>query len=249
MDFDYPDSRKSEIDYTPGNREKDRYQYVYSDDETRKIVKKIGKGLGLTWSITLEENNIWTTVVSGQIYKLDQNGNILKQFQAPSPQPWGMAFDGKNLWITDFAEKRTYSLDPETGKELFSFNNPDQERGAKGLAWDGEYLYIMGWTTNLVYKTDRMGNLKGTIELEGGGGGGLTFDGKYFWAPCSQICKYDKNGKLMGRIYVASEGTWDLAWEPAGNKYGGYLWATQRTNENWLDEKLYKLEILDDSIR
>ncbi len=250
IDFDYPDSRNFEIDYTPGDRVKDRYQYVYPDDETRKIIKKIGKGLGLTWSITMEGNDVWTAVVSSQIYKLDQNGKIIKELQAPSSQPWGMAFDGKNLWITDFAEKRTYSLDPNTGKEVYSFNNPDQERGAKGLSWDGEFLYIMGWTTNIIYKMDRQGKLMSTFELENSAGGGLTFDGKYFWAPCQQICKYDKNGKLLGMINVASEGTWDLAWEPANNKAGGYLWATQRTNENWVDdEKIYKIEILNDSLK
>ena len=59
-----------------------------------------------------------------------------------------------------------------------------------------------------------------------------------------------KKEELIGRIYTASEGTWDLAWEPANNKYGGYLWATQRTNENWYDdEKIYKIEILDDTLK
>lgn len=250
INFDFADIKTYDLGYTPGDRTKDKYQYVYPDDETRKVIKKIGKGLGLTWSIAVEGKDVWTATVSGDVYKLNsQTGEITRQFKAPSPQPWGMAFDGKNLWITDFAEKRTYSLDPETGKEIFSFQNPDQERGAKGLAWDGESLYIMGWTTNKIYKVNRLGKLLDTIEADHGIGGGLTWDGKNFWAPSDGISKISSEGKLVGKIYQASEGTWDLAWEPAQNAYGGYLWATQRTNENWYDdEKIFKIEIIDDGI-
>lgn len=248
--FGYAVPKKYDLGYTPGDRAKDRYRYVYPDDKTRKIIGKIGTGLGLTWSIAMEGSDVWTSTVSGDIYKLDgMTGEILQQFKAPSSQPWGMAFDGEQLWITDFAEKRTYSLDPETGEETFSFDNPDRVRGAKGLAWDGEYLYIMGWTTNIIYKVDRNGTFVSSVTLNPGGGGGLTWDGRNFWAPCSGICKYSPTGALLGKIYPASEGTWDLAWEPADNQYGGYLWATQRTNENWYDDaKIFKLEILNDRL-
>lgn len=250
ISFGYATPKKYSLGYTPGDRTQDRYRYVYPDDKTRKIITKIGTGLGLAWSITTEGSDVWTATVSGDVYKLDgSTGEILKQFKAPSSQSWGTAWDGQQLWITDFAEKRTYSLDPDTGEETFSFNNPDQVRGAKGLAWDGTYLYIMGWTTSLIYKMDRSGNLISTTKLNSGGGGGLTWDGKYFWVPCDGICKYSPAGKLLGKIYPASEGTWDLAWEPADNIYGGYLWASQRTNENWYnDAKIFKLEILNDQL-
>lgn len=245
--FGYPDTKKFDLGYTPGDQEKDKYSYVYSDDETRKILKKIGTGLGLTWSIALEGKYVWTSTVGGDVYKLDpESGEVLRHFKAPSVQPWGMAFDGTRLWITDFAEKRTYSLDPQTGKELSSFNNPDQEHGAKGLDWHDGYLYIMGWTTNTIYKVDAAGKEAGEIKLDYGADGGLTWDGKSFWVPCNGICRFSQDGRLIGKIYSASEGQWDLSWEPADNKFGGYLWATQRTNENWPDEKIFKLEILDD---
>ena len=84
----------------------------------------------------------------------------------------------------------------------------------------------------------------GTIQLEQGGvqgGGGIAWDGNHFWVPtggAGKIIKYDTQGHAVGWIYPASEGTWDMAWD------GQYLWATQRTNENWLDAKIYALEIL-----
>ena len=242
LEYNYPDSKNFELGYTPGNIEKDCYMYVYPDkDETRKIINKIGEGLGLTWSITFDGEYIWTSTLWGDVYKLDPNtGEIKKHWKFPGPQAWGMTFDGENLWINDFAEKKVYELDTN-GNVLSSFFIPDQEGGAKGLASDGQYLYIMGWTSPTIYKVNKKGDLIETIELEEWAAGGLTFDGQSFWVPCGHICKFNKEGKLLGRIYGASEGTWDLTWD------GKYLWATQRTNENWQDSKIYKIEIIDDS--
>jgi len=241
--YDYSDLRPYELGYIPGDQAKDRYMYVYPDDETRKIVEKIGNGLGLTWSLTWDGQSIWTATLWGDVYKLNPDtGQIEKHWIFPGPQAWGMTFDGQNLWINDFAEKKVYQMDQD-GNVISSFEIPDEVGGAKGLEWDGTYLYLMGWTSPIIYKLDKSGKLIETIKIKGGwAGGGLAWDGNYFWAPGGKgICKIDKNGVIVGGIYSASEGTWDLAWD------GHYLWAAQRTNENWPDAKIFKLEILDAS--
>jgi hypothetical protein len=88
---------------------------------------------------------------------------------------------------------------------------------------------------------DRRGNLVDTVRLDSGGGGGIAWDGKHFWVPdWGKIRKYDPKGRAVGWVYGASEGTWDLTWD------GKYLWAAQRTNENWMDAKIYALEVLED---
>jgi len=71
---------------------------------------------------------------------------------------------------------------------------------------------------------------------------GLTFDGEYFWAPgrVGKIRKIDRTGRIVGWISAGgSIGTWDLAWD------GQYLWSGERTHEMWLDDKIFKLEILE----
>lgn len=245
IDFDYNDIKEYDLDYTPGDPEKDKYMYIYPDDETRKIVKKIGEGFGLTWSVAFDGEYLWTSTLWGDVYQLDpENGEIKKEWLFPGPQAWGMTFDGEHLWINDFAEKKVYEMDTD-GNVISSFLTPDQEGGSKGITWDGEYLYIMGWTSPTIYKVNKNGELIEEIETKDGGGG-ITFDGKYFWIPgCSGICKLNKQGERVGEVYAASEGTWDLAWDYKHK----WLWATQRTNENWFDEKLYALEILDDSLK
>ena len=129
-----------------------------------------------------------------------------------------------------------------TGEIIYSFDSPNpQEGGCKGLAWDGTYLCVMGWVEPVIYKMTTSGDLVNTIRLQRGGGGGLAWDGEAFWVPGGRgILRYNNQGEAIGCIYPASEGTWDLAWD------GTYLWAAQRTNENWSDAKIYQLEILDD---
>ena len=242
--YDYPDSRPYELGYIPGDPEKDRYSYIYPDeDETRRIINKIGEGLGLTWSLAWDGESLWTATLWGAVFRLNpENGEIMTQWVFQSPQPWGMTYDGENLWINDFAEKRVYETSTN-GTVISYFDIPDQEGGAKGIAWDGEHLCIMGWTSPTIYRVDTQGNLIDTILVKEGAGGGLTWDGEDFWAPGGVgIVKINIEGETVGSIYAASEGTWDLAWD------GNCLWATQRTNENWLDAKLYQIEIIDDTI-
>jgi len=231
------------LGYTPGDESLDRYPYIYPDeDETRRVVRKIGEDLGLTWSLAWDGEAIWTVTPWAAYYRLDpETGAILQQFEGPGSQPWGLAWDGATLWMVDFAEKALYQIDPSDGSVLATYPTPDPVGGCKGLTWDGEYLYVLGWASRALYKMDRLGNLVETIELRADGMGGLAWDGEFFWMPGGPgIVKVDAQGNQVGWIYPASEGTWDLAWGD------GLLWASQRTNENWMDPKIYAIEILDD---
>lgn len=51
-----------------------------------------------------------------------------------------------HLWINDLAEKKVYEMDTSEGV-IFSFSIPDPTGGAKGITWDGEYLYLKGWAS------------------------------------------------------------------------------------------------------
>jgi hypothetical protein len=239
IDIGFAADQTHALGYIPGDPVLDKYMYVYPDDETRRTVRKIGAGLGLTWSVAWDGANIWTATLDGDVYKLNPiTGNVLQSFKAPGPQPWGMTYDGTHLWLVDFAEKRISKIDPATGAELASFPTPDPVGGCKGVAWDGTCLAVMGWTSPTIYRMDRSGNLISTIPLDHGGGGGIAWDGLHFWVSGGKIYKYDTLGRAVGYIYPASEGTWDLTWD------GQYLWATQRTNENWSDDKIFALEVL-----
>ena len=239
IDLGFTANQKYAPGYIPGDPLRDHYLYVYPEDETRRVVKKIGKDLGLTWSLAWDGRSLWTATVTGDLFQLDPNsGKVLKRFNAPGPQPWGMTFDGKHLWVVDFAQKQLSKVSPKTGAVQANYPLPDTKNGCKGICWDGRYLCVMGWASPVIYQLDRQGKLAGTIRLDNGGGGGIAWDGQYFWIPGGgKILRYDRQGKLTGWIYVASEGTWDMTWD------GRHLWASQRTNENWRDAKLFALDI------
>ncbi len=254
--FDYQNIKKTDLNYSPGDPEKDKYPYIYAEkDETRRIVKKIVGGFPVSfgWSLGWDGKYLWKFKGAGccELIKIDPNmGEIVASFENPGiAQDHGIAFDGKSLWINDFSALKVFEVDSNTGKTLSSFKIPEMKgSGASGIAWDREYLYLVSWLEkNKLYKVDRQGNLIGILTLKGGRGEGgqtITFDGQYFWtAECGKgICKYDKSGNKVGEIYAAAEGTWAIAHD------GKYLWTLQRTNENWQDPKVYQIEILDDSL-
>ena len=249
--FNYRDLKKTDLGYCPGDPE-DKYLYIYpAEDETRRVIKKIVGGIPISfgWSLGWDGKYLWKFkhAGGGELIKIDpESGEIVAVFANPgTAQDHGIAFDGKSLWINDFSALKVFEVSPETGKILSSFEIPEMGSGASGIAWDGNYLYLVSWLKqNKLYKVDRGGNLIGILELKGPVGQTVTFDGQYFWvAPCGPwICKYDKLGNLKGRIYAVAEGTWATAHD------GEYLWTLQRTNENWQDPKVYQIEIINDSL-
>ena len=232
IDIGFQPDQSYALGYIPSDPISDTYMYVYPDDETRRIVRKIGNGLGLTWSLAWHNQSIWTATLGGQVYHLNpQTGAKLDQFTLTgSSQPWGMTFDDEGyMWVVDFAERKLFKVNPSTKAVVASISTPyPSAGGCKGVTWDGTYLNVMGWVSPAIYQMDKTGNLANTINLDSGGSGGIAWDGEHFWVSSGgRILKYDSQGHKVGWIYAASEGTWDMTWD------GICLWASQRTNENW----------------
>jgi len=99
---------------------------------------------GLTWDGTY----LWCAAYynpDGWIYQIDPaTGAEVHSFDAPANQPWGLAFDGTDLWYVndDFSgeEAIIYRLDTTDGTVLEQFDSPGAN--PRGLAWDGTYLWV-----------------------------------------------------------------------------------------------------------
>ncbi len=65
----------------------------------------------LPTGIAVDGETVW--VVSDHtdtIYRIDPEGHLLNSFPSPGPQPYGLAFDGVNLWCGDLETGRIYQL-------------------------------------------------------------------------------------------------------------------------------------------
>jgi hypothetical protein len=251
--FDYQDIRKHELGYIPGVPE-DKYLYIYNEaDETRRVVKKIGQGLSFGFALTYAYDKLWRfSLGHGEIGKqLDfivvdpKTGKFRLYRNDWIMNPRGLTFDGKYFWVNDFSLLKIFKfrLKGDSIEILDSFDIPEKELGGtNGLASDGKYLYLRSRDGSQVYQMDHHGHVINSISFPGSS---LVWTGEYFWTTygCQRgICKYNRDGQLVGSIYPAAQETWALAWD------GQYLWTIQRTCEMWNDPKIYKIEILDDSL-
>jgi parallel beta-helix repeat protein len=253
--FDYQDIKKTDLGYIPGDPQ-DKYPYVYAnEDETRRVVKKTcgaSEGFGeyaFGWSLAWDGRYLWRSrhAGAGDLVAIDpENCRVVKALgDLGIAQDRGIAFDGQHLWVNDFSAKRVFEIDPDSGKVISSFAIPEMGSGSSGIAWDGEYLYLVNWLNQKeLYKVDRKGNLIGVMELETEARASITFDGQYFWASPSGlgVSKFDRQGRVVGEIYAAAFGGEAIAYD------GQHLWILYRTQELWSDPKLYEIQIINDQV-
>ena len=96
---------------------------------------------------------------------LPETGTIISSIPGPSTlpsyqsnpsvtnaRPFGIAWDGQSLWISDQSELRIFRISPTDGSILRFFDT--QGANPKGLTWDGEYLWHIDQTTQTIYKLE-----------------------------------------------------------------------------------------------
>ncbi len=258
--FKYKDIKNFEIDYIPGD-EGDRFPYVYAqEDETRKVIKKMGKDLYFGWSLVYANGYLYRFSLGyGEIgedldlIKIDTNTGKVERFgNNDIISPRGLAYDGDYFYINDGSLKKIFKFKLKDGAKqgdfieiVDIFDIPEAEKGGTaGLTSDGEFLYLVSRTGDKIWTLDKKGKIVGEIPFFAPGGS-ITYADGYFWvyAGCRKgLCKITKEGELVGEIYPAAKDPWALAWD------GKYLWALYRTSETWNDPKIYQMEILDDSL-
>jgi hypothetical protein len=248
--LDYNDIKHHDLGYTPGDSE-DKFMYVFArEDETRRVIKRIGKGLGFGWALEYANGYLWK-LDTGVLYKIDpETGNYttLPVDRDDILGPRGLAYDGEFFWAYDHTNLTIvkFRVVDDTVEVLESFDIPEKESGSPhGLATDGTYLYLPGEDGRRVFEINKTGVLVREIALHGVDlAGTFTWTGSYFWSNAGSVWqKWTKEGELVGQIYDVAVGTHGSAWD------GKYLWALTSTCEWWPDDpKIFQIEILDDSL-
>jgi len=155
-------------------------------------------------------------------------GDVLKTLPTPGPCPTGLAFDGKNLWLTDIFTDKIYKINPRDGKVLKSFDSPGSH--PEGLAWDGEYLWHIDSGERSMYRLDpETGRALTILESNSGNPRDLAWDGEYVWIIDYRqdiLLKVSAEDGMMVQYFSSP------ALEPAGLTFDGkYLWVTDRSED------------------
>ena len=146
--------------------------------------------------------------------------------------------------VFNIAIKGTFDDGQAIVKSIFNDIPYKEKGGVMGLASDNQSIYTISRDKSKVYRIDKEGELDDEIKFKTNMdlGNAITCTGEYFWTAggCEKgLCKWKKDGTLVGEIYPVAEGTWALAWD------GTYLWTIQRANELLDDPKIYQIEIIN----
>ncbi|MBL7077207.1 MAG: hypothetical protein ISS31_07035 [Kiritimatiellae bacterium] len=98
----------------------------------------------------------------------------------PDTYPHGITSDGTNLWLTNYSTDTLYRLDPTDGTVLGTFPLDVNPSSPRGLAWDGQYLWVA--TSSWIRQIDPETGLE--ISFWGGfdtNQQGVAFDGTNLW--------------------------------------------------------------------
>ena len=156
----------------------------------------------------------------------------IDSFPSPDTTPFGLAFDGSNLWNVDLRAQTIFALDPVTGTVRRSFGAPGQ--WCKGLCWDGAYLWVTDNNQSYIHRVDTTsGSVVQSFMAPGSNPAGLAFDGASLWcadinsdqSKPSFIFKLDPaNGMILDSFEAPCRMVADMDWD------GTRLWVCDMDN-------------------
>jgi DNA-binding beta-propeller fold protein YncE len=148
---------------------------------------------GLIWTDNFNKSNILLT----DIVRVDRAGTTLQVFPAHGTL-YGVAYDldARRLFQVDnhsvepggnALPSDLYVVDPDDGG-LLSGPIPLSFPGARGIAWDGEALWIASNATDSLYRVDvdTGATLAQLVAPGAGGTEGLAYDGRCLWVSDTQ---------------------------------------------------------------
>ncbi|MDE4542252.1 hypothetical protein [Thermoanaerobacterium sp. R66] len=159
-------------------------------------------------------------------------------FSSPDSWPYGLAWDGTNLWLTGFNTQKIYKLNPSTGAVISSFSSPDS--WPYGLAWDGTNLWLAGVNTQKIYKLNpSTGAVISSFSSPDSSPYGLAWDGTNLWLAGVNTKKIYKlnpsTGAVISSFSSPDSSPHGLAWDGTNLWLAGYN--TQRIYK--LNQALY----------
>lgn len=163
---------------------------------------------------------------SDRIYNLALKGRILKEFEAPSEYPFGLAFDGQNLWLADGSD-RIFKMDQE-GDVLCQFTVPTI--CPYGLTWERNRLWLSEHGClffHRLFGIDPLASclsgfavITDTFDTPEEGSKGLAWEGEYLfgviknpYSEAHKLYKIKTSGEVIQSYDIPVKFPEDIAWD------------------------------------
>ncbi|TET26648.1 MAG: hypothetical protein E3J76_00095 [Candidatus Aminicenantes bacterium] len=164
---------------------------------------------------------------SDRIYNLSLEGKIIKEFEALAGYPFGLAFDGQDLWLADGSD-RIFKMDQE-GDVLCQFTVPTDYPG--GLTWENDKLWLSEYEhmygISQLFGIDPYAScsagfavITDTFDTPEGGSTGLAWDGEYLlvviknpYSEAHKLYKIKTSGEVIQSYDIPVKFPKDIAWD------------------------------------
>jgi len=165
-------------------------------------------------------------------------------FTIPYTNASGISFDGRDIWVADWADETVYR---HTRDAKFSVSSNFKTQGFEptGLAFDGKYIWISHSFGGKIYKrnVDAALSAVNSFASPGPSVSGLYFDGANLWSLDFQQGKIFKHTMDAGLTVAA---TYD---SPAINPCGMFKFGKEFYIADSRSNKIFKVDAADFSLR
>jgi uncharacterized protein (TIGR03437 family) len=119
--------------------------------------------------------------------------------------PWGVVFDGANIWVSNGEGVTVTEIQASTGKEIGSFGVQSEPHG---ILFDGTNIWVANNESNTVSKVLASTGVETAYYSTGNGPQGVAFDGTNIWVSNMQDGTVTElvaaNGKTVGTYTVGN---------------------------------------------
>lgn len=148
-------------------------------------------GFSATIHVPVDQPDIQSAVDA-----LIASGTSIETIAAPCRTPYGMAWDGQNLWCSDFETRRIYKMTAD-GEVLDDYPSPAVY--PTGLTWDGQHLWQAD-AHGSIFRMDASCHVDQVIDAPGPNPEGIAWDGQHVYVADSvqkKLYSIDTEGGIV----------------------------------------------------
>jgi len=137
---------------------------------------------------------------------------------APCPSPFGVAWDGRNLWCSDKKTNKFYKINM-SGKILSVLDSPAKQPG--GLTWDGKILWNANPRANAIFGINTSGHVVKRFKNPGLFPYSVMWSGKNIASidrSRGKVYFFDHQGREKSSIDIPFSHPGGIAWD------GKFMW-------------------------